>query len=132
MRSAVLFFPFFMRVLMNLPSSLSWCRGSGAASRGTILRRLGISASPRHCPHAAPGFCCLAPYLERLWRRFCTPTASRGPRTRDRKSTRLNSSHITISYAVFCLKKKKKTNKMNKSQKKKKKKKKKQKKAQKK
>src|SRR6266540_4379850 len=29
----------------------------------------------------------------------------------DRKSTRLNSSHITISYAVFCLKKKKKTNK---------------------
>src|SRR5207248_6594855 len=28
----------------------------------------------------------------------------------DRKSTRLNSSHRTISYAVFCLKKKKKTN----------------------
>src|SRR5437773_8520700 len=27
----------------------------------------------------------------------------------DRKSTRLNSSHITISYAVFCLKKKKHT-----------------------
>src|SRR5262245_65143734 len=30
---------------------------------------------------------------------------------RDRKSTRLNSSHLGISYAVFCLKKKKKTNK---------------------
>src|SRR5690348_18002490 len=28
---------------------------------------------------------------------------------RDRKSTRLNSSHPSISYAVFCLKKKKKT-----------------------
>src|SRR5690242_21046008 len=27
----------------------------------------------------------------------------------DRKSTRLNSSHMSISYAVFCLKKKKKT-----------------------
>src|SRR5690349_23085053 len=27
---------------------------------------------------------------------------------RDRKSTRLNSSHVEISYAVFCLKKKKK------------------------
>src|SRR5207249_11934540 len=27
----------------------------------------------------------------------------------DRKSTRLNSSHVSISYAVFCLKKKKKT-----------------------
>src|SRR5438094_6939499 len=30
-----------------------------------------------------------------------------GERPRDRKSTRLNSSHRTISYAVFCLKKKK-------------------------
>src|SRR5207249_3893148 len=29
-------------------------------------------------------------------------------RSRDRKSTRLNSSHVSISYAVFCLKKKKK------------------------
>src|SRR5262245_62679688 len=29
--------------------------------------------------------------------------------SRDRKSTRLNSSHLGISYAVFCLKKKKKT-----------------------
>src|SRR2546426_3973279 len=31
----------------------------------------------------------------------------------DRKSTRLNSSHLVISYAVFCLKKKKKTKKKN-------------------
>src|SRR3712207_8515828 len=31
------------------------------------------------------------------------------PCRRDRKSTRLNSSHANISYAVFCLKKKKKT-----------------------
>src|SRR5438034_8096564 len=31
--------------------------------------------------------------------------------SRDRKSTRLNSSHTVISYAVFCLKKKKKTKK---------------------
>src|SRR5438874_4296538 len=29
-------------------------------------------------------------------------------RAKDRKSTRLNSSHVEISYAVFCLKKKKK------------------------
>src|SRR6266480_4566264 len=33
----------------------------------------------------------------------------RDPQLRDRKSTRLNSSHMSISYAVFCLKKKKKT-----------------------
>src|SRR5690242_20852776 len=32
-------------------------------------------------------------------------------RTEDRKSTRLNSSHMSISYAVFCLKKKKKNKK---------------------
>src|SRR5438309_3386713 len=32
-----------------------------------------------------------------------------GRRGRDRKSTRLNSSHSSISYAVFCLKKKKET-----------------------
>src|SRR5215813_14587444 len=33
---------------------------------------------------------------------------ARPGRRRDRKSTRLNSSHVRISYAVFCLKKKKK------------------------
>src|SRR5947199_4234346 len=51
-------------------------------------------------------------------RQYAAPTCS------DRKSTRLNSSHLGISYAVFCLKKKKKIhnkiqlkahNKMNKS-----------------
>src|SRR6267143_5280874 len=34
---------------------------------------------------------------------------------RDRKSTRLNSSHSSISYAVFCLKKKKKKSNINES-----------------
>src|SRR5215813_15204350 len=41
---------------------------------------------------------------------------------RDRKSTRLNSSHVRISYAVFCLKKKKKQKKKKYNKKKKKKK----------
>src|SRR2546426_4161812 len=35
-------------------------------------------------------------------------TTPRSTRVTDRKSTRLNSSHLVISYAVFCLKKKKK------------------------
>src|SRR5947199_5194781 len=39
-------------------------------------------------------------------RRSCSGA---GRDARDRKSTRLNSSHLGISYAVFCLKKKKKT-----------------------
>src|SRR5438034_1350670 len=36
------------------------------------------------------------------------PIRNRAPGAQDRKSTRLNSSHTVISYAVFCLKKKKK------------------------
>src|SRR5205814_9388750 len=59
-----------------------------------------------HTPHASgpPG---------RAWSSSTTRLAG-GPdaisrRPRDRKSTRLNSSHLGISYAVFCLKKKKKT-----------------------
>src|SRR6266446_4511008 len=43
-----------------------------------------------------------------------------GVRQQDRKSTRLNSSHLVISYAVFCLKKKKKKNKKHKYKNKKK------------
>src|SRR5215510_15618734 len=47
----------------------------------------------------------------RVPRSECGHIVSRRPpnrRSRDRKSTRLNSSHVAISYAVFCLKKKKK------------------------
>src|SRR5437868_10763263 len=47
--------------------------------------------------HAAAGGA-VDPYIEMLGGEFQT----------DRKSTRLNSSHVSISYAVFCLKKKKK------------------------
>src|ERR1035441_1725233 len=55
----------------------------------------------------------LFPYTT-LFRSRCTPTRRRWPRSRrkaryhnrDRKSTRLNSSHLGISYAVFCLTKK--------------------------
>src|SRR5256885_5718442 len=38
----------------------------------------------------------------------CPEGAEPGLPSEDRKSTRLNSSHLVISYAVFCLKKKKK------------------------
>src|SRR5256885_12460337 len=41
------------------------------------------------------------------WRRL-RPHRARVFQRQDRKSTRLNSSHLVISYAVFCLKKKKK------------------------
>src|SRR5690349_22786039 len=41
-------------------------------------------------------------------RQMRVPQRQRIGIVRDRKSTRLNSSHVEISYAVFCLKKKKK------------------------
>src|SRR2546429_4152601 len=74
-----------------------WSRSRGASSIGCTRSRRGnrppatarCSASSRIC-----------------WRRSRASRKSRCSRTRDRKSTRLNSSHGYISYAVFCLKKK--------------------------
>src|SRR5438067_655811 len=47
---------------------------------------------------------CASPYL--ILRNCGIACIGLGPREVDRKSTRLNSSHVSISYAVFCLKKK--------------------------
>src|SRR5260221_9785992 len=52
---------------------------------------------------ALPTCCCAA-----AMKSASRPSAA-WPATQDRKSTRLNSSHTVISYAVFCLKKKKHT-----------------------
>src|SRR2546426_8154899 len=49
----------------------------------------------------------VAPAVQRLLFVFHLQAAAHV--SRDRKSTRLNSSHLVISYAVFCLKKKKQT-----------------------
>src|SRR5207249_11017583 len=58
--------------------------------------------------------CRLAAYPPGHWRwwsrrHIVRPAIQQAHRHRDRKSTRLNSSHVSISYAVFCLKKKKHT-----------------------
>src|SRR6266487_6368571 len=55
-------------------------------------------------PEVAPGE---HPPGERIVQATCVPPDDI-PLGQDRKSTRLNSSHPSISYAVFCLKKKKK------------------------
>src|SRR2546426_4149327 len=49
------------------------------------------------------------PYIARCRPWNSADTVSTVSPAIDRKSTRLNSSHLVISYAVFCLKKKKKT-----------------------
>src|SRR5438874_13799099 len=57
--------------------------------------------------------------LEAAWRGRGRGRARGGGRALpDRKSTRLNSSHVEISYAVFCLKKKKKKKKLKNEKKK--------------
>src|SRR5699024_2527579 len=52
-------------------------------------------------PHDAGGFIIEPPFIECL-----VPVGDGLLSSEDRKSTRLNSSHVSISYAVFCLKKK--------------------------
>src|SRR2546427_7844374 len=65
------------------------------------------------CRRSRPSSTSSRPCERRLAARISTRRADvgaatrRAARARDRKSTRLNSSHSQISYAVFCLKKKK-------------------------
>src|SRR5699024_12404941 len=70
-------FSFFFFIILRRPS------------RSTLFPYTTLFRSP-------PGF---------FRRRF--PVCHRSGCPQDRKSTRLNSSHVSISYAVFCLKKKK-------------------------
>src|SRR5258707_11035234 len=69
-------------------------------------RRESVSSSAMVAPHAIEHEASLAAHAEWLRRHGRGDVAA--ARARDRKSTRLNSSHANISYAVFCLKKKKK------------------------
>src|SRR5256885_3818606 len=57
-----------------------------------------------HCRARRVGRTCRAVALTAYVMAVLAPTDH--PRKGDRKSTRLNSSHLVISYAVFCLKKK--------------------------
>src|SRR5256885_151822 len=79
------------------------------AAAGGAARQLDAAAG--QCPAGRGG----GPRAQIRWplaaagaqrRRSAAPRLAGGL---DRKSTRLNSSHLVISYAVFCLKKKKKT-----------------------
>src|SRR2546430_4834564 len=66
----------------------------------TTLFRSAVSCPPfgSHIPHPT----------SHIPHPTCSSSSSPSPATPDRKSTRLNSSHSQISYAVFCLKKKNK------------------------
>src|SRR5690625_6168124 len=78
------------------------------SSQGACRRQAGagdLGGRPVGAPHAglgSPLTTSLGPGQRRVRRTRCSPRPTVG----DRKSTRLNSSHVAISYAVFCLKKK--------------------------
>src|SRR5437773_9343997 len=71
----------------------------GAGERTLMLLPPWSIVSSRHWKFQVP-------YLARHFRVVTFDGRGNGLSDRDRKSTCLNSSHITISYAVFCLKKK--------------------------
>src|SRR3712207_7214552 len=73
-----------------------WQRGPHHAPGRTTLQRQALQVEHHHRTRRVRGLRPPSPGTEGL-----------GGDRRDRKSTRLNSSHANISYAVFCLKKKK-------------------------
>src|SRR5439155_2896108 len=94
---------------------INWASGGYAAGYDEF------NEVPAICAHE--GFLCNSAALGRRYDAAFTSSAAISPlpsalarsryqvtiAARDRKSTRLNSSHVAISYAVFCLKKKKQT-----------------------
>src|SRR5207249_10848657 len=92
--------PFPTRRSSDLSSLRWWCpRRPLASTRQLPSRRRRLPSLSRWLSSQTSdhGGC--------LSRRVAQPSRSRQPEP-DRKSTRLNSSHVSISYAVFCLKKK--------------------------
>src|SRR3712207_7244978 len=78
-------------------------------SAGRLVLGLGSRGNLRHPVALGRRGGCARLALRRAFLALATFGALSLPaRHRDRKSTRLNSSHANISYAVFCLKKKKK------------------------
>src|SRR5438034_7885208 len=86
------------------PARSARLRGRAQARGARVPRRAGAALRAR-APRAA-GAPPRAPARDR--RRPVAGLPARDAPYQDRKSTRLNSSHTVISYAVFCLKKKKK------------------------
>src|SRR2546426_8657821 len=73
--------------------------------RSDCFRRRNFS----NAGHWIPASTSIVPLSASKFRTRTSLVVSRRIPSVDRKSTRLNSSHLVISYAVFCLKKKKKT-----------------------
>src|SRR3712207_7790245 len=73
---------------------------------GGVVRQAAALFRVQDRERRAPSLEPLAQHAERRARVVLEDEEARGAHGPDRKSTRLNSSHANISYAVFCLKKK--------------------------
>src|SRR5437773_5349465 len=121
------------RVTLTIISMPPW-HGGGEMIVSVTLERSMFKKAPHRFEAGTPsigdaiGLAAAIDYIEHIGRvaifehdselaRYAAERLAELPGTRvfgpkeERKSTRLNSSHITISYAVFCLKKKKKNQK---------------------
>src|SRR5438876_11409812 len=82
-----------------------WLR---SANRFSLEPALSLGPGSFHTGQGKALFGAIGDSAPDRWGRMLMGRAERRAAKRDRKSTRLNSSHPSISYAVFCLKKKKK------------------------
>src|SRR3712207_6990177 len=108
--------PFFA-ILSHSPSEVVWCFSSHVSHTSREVNGIvGSSgflvdmASPFRLPVLLRGVNCGESRRDRLVALLVISAGKpcqKFTRLADRKSTRLNSSHANISYAVFCLKKKK-------------------------
>src|ERR1035441_10761057 len=85
--------PRFIRIGFSVPSTEKLCIDT-VANSGWYTQKISRSVSSFSSGMATTGY-----------RRWAFPSWSVVTFLGDRKSTRLNSSHLGISYAVFCLKK---------------------------
>src|SRR5438445_346969 len=109
------------QVVLRMTDSFSFSAGAPRfdsllivrlSAMGDIIHTLPAAAALRQAfPQATLGWLVEERWTELLCTLRCPRSGRRSPQrplVEDRKSTRLNSSHANISYAVFCLKKKRK------------------------
>src|SRR5699024_11574329 len=108
---SVLFFSIHVRTLLPPLFPYTTLFRSRRRARGAHLRRhVHLGRHLRRRRRAARDGTDLRAFCARRGREGRLRARRARPRqVEDRKSTRLNSSHVSISYAVFCLKKKKKS-----------------------
>src|SRR5699024_12487994 len=90
---------------LSLHDALPICLRGLRRLRQEIVLRVGVAQGNRIRPQARDRPVQLQQGLQ-LHHRLLPQLCHHRGRRADRKSTRLNSSHVSISYAVFCLKKK--------------------------